>query len=627
MSQNILDLNQSVRVSATEIKTKMTELSASLVSRMDKTNQELHGIRQGMIRVTSTLDEIKEAIYDIKKTIKMPNETEALELSNQARLKIAINNYSDALALTKRAMKKCSTSITVISYRLMTLIESGEDINIADLEILYIEYVNIIDVQLKDSESELPRIHAEILNFVFRTLFVVSRVRSLVIHEQSERLLYIVAGDTRIAKDFLTLPLKNHTEFTLLTQLTTVKDLIWTLIFNVPIKKLASYELIGLYLKKIQENDPLIKNDLIYNTCYLACEKGLFKQLLLRYWNNEDISELDLGIIENCLRCNFSNTMSFSNATFMLANNYIQDKTIEGSPFFMTHIIRVINLLDEDTHKYRNHHDENSKELRDDQERYLSTNDKEHSRRRQAIHRKQAWHDEHMAELNRQEQDLNNSITHHQKAINKIKGKLGYYADEVPSALAAIPAITIGFMMAAGWDKDGFGPLNTFFGVILSIFPGSLAGGASLWLMNVILSIRNSYLESRVNDHSNSIKEAKKRLEQIANDKKLPPAELDQLKQELFTESKKTARETLSERLKKRIAFLERNYQTILTTYYPLKEGEVGSKIDLDTRIKLKKPHNLDFETDFLTKLKARLDELRPDPQLNPEKLKEYLKK
>lgn len=122
--------------------------------KIDETNLHLQSINETIKIGNQILSYIAGKLESIRHLMTIPNEVEALELADQARINFAIGKNDKALEITRKAMELCSTSIPVTAYHVIALASQNNGELFKETKTALKDYANLIAFKLQDKGSD-----------------------------------------------------------------------------------------------------------------------------------------------------------------------------------------------------------------------------------------------------------------------------------------------------------------------------------------------------------------------------------------------------------------------------------------------------------------------------------------
>ncbi len=300
MNYNLLDatssideLNDTTWRSAEMITKSIDDFSDRVVDRLNITNDKLNDIDIQLDIANASLKMISSHLVDLIKMIAKPNETEALELADQARQNIALDKKDRALGATRKALEMSNgTSITVLAYHILTLSLFKDDDSVAELLKSYEDFVNLVSFKISDKQSDKEIITKEVDSVVFPVMSVMGYYyRDLVM--QSTQKMYTALYQVRSRlSNTLRKPLMSKNALGMISHPNFLREMHWSLLLTkyvIPEKQIKYYVNYILYLAN---SNVLIKNELAILATKHFYEEGFLYAVLVDILdgnNNEDI--------------------------------------------------------------------------------------------------------------------------------------------------------------------------------------------------------------------------------------------------------------------------------------------------------------------------------------------------
>lgn len=607
----ITDVDNRVRESADVIASKIDKSADRIIDQFTEINAGLRQSNWILERIATSMQTIEFKLGELIELISKPNEVQAIERANEARINIAIGNFDEALRNTRLGMELCSTSITVTSYHLMTLSLFREGDNKADIEQeiqeTFNNYVKLIDVLLKEHDSENETIRLEILNLVFPTIFAVNMEIDEKIFALTEELLAVLKNGGSISDRVLERPLFHPATEEQLKTASLLAELIWTTILKERILEKADKSLALTFLKKLTDHDVLVKNELVFKTCRYLATSGILTEILTKHWCNQSLTNEEELAIELFTSCDWTNELNLSetglaalelsNSTLMMLYEYVFTSSVHATEqvrdvldAFGKNVSEIIQT------NYIVPFAKHAEELKTCEASYLlaASDKKEHS-----LKKKQTLENDANAKI-RQWKSERSSITQNASRNESLIRTLEQELSDLPDGewTTVIFALITGFTLAALMNSDDFGFGNFIAGIVMTFLPGQWVGLAAQFLVDQIVSATKDDKRTQINNRSASNKELAEKdkyLETLINEKE---TELAQQIAKLNSEFVHEAKEQIVDLLSKSIRDLEKRYEDLLDKFYPPNDV---SRTHLNSKVST--PGKLGLSSGFINNL------------------------
>lgn len=332
VASGINELNDTTWRSAEMITKGIDDFSDRVVDRLNITNYKLNDIDIQLNIANASLKMISSHLSDLIKMIAKPNETEALELADQARQNIALGRKDRALGATRKALDMSNgTSITVLAYHILTLSLFKDDDSITELLKTYEDFVNLVNFKISDKQSDKEIITKEVDSVVFPVMSVMGYYhRDIVMHSTQKLYTALYQVRNRLSST-LRKPLVSQDALEMILHPNFLREIHWSLLLTkyvIPEKQIKYYVNYILYL---ENSNVLIKNELAILVTKHFYEEGFLYAILvdtLDENNNEDIHNTIKIIISILLQ----DVISLDDKTLWTLKLYVEKYNLETNP-------------------------------------------------------------------------------------------------------------------------------------------------------------------------------------------------------------------------------------------------------------------------------------------------------
>lgn len=257
-------LNDSIWATSDNITEAIRASSVNIIDAISTTHDKLDGIDIQLQIVNLSLQNISNQLGDLIKKISKPNETEALELADQARQNIALNKKDRALGATEKALEMSNgTSITVLAYHILTLSLFDDDTSKKKIKENYDDFINLIGFKLTDSQSESEVILQEIYNTAYPVMAVMGYHLDSNVMLSTQKLYSDLSASRGITSHILEKPLVNADTLEMISCPNNFRELHWSVLLNEYILKSNKIEIYIGFILAASQSKVLIKNELM----------------------------------------------------------------------------------------------------------------------------------------------------------------------------------------------------------------------------------------------------------------------------------------------------------------------------------------------------------------------------
>ena len=258
-------LSDIVRFGNENIVKAINQNSEQIIDGLSYLNGTLNQIDNRLEMVNNSLNLISNQLQTLIEKISRPNETQALELADQARINLSLNKKERALKVTKNALELSNgTSITVLAYHILTLSLFDDEESKKELVETYRDYVNLVSFKLSDYQSDEATILQEIENTLYPVMAVIGNnflnSETLLLSQK----LYGALYESRPKTDkILEKPLLSYTTLELINSPNRLRELHWSLLLNEYVTQKNSLNIYIAYINDLAKSKVLIKNELM----------------------------------------------------------------------------------------------------------------------------------------------------------------------------------------------------------------------------------------------------------------------------------------------------------------------------------------------------------------------------
>ncbi len=320
----ISQLNDTFRVSGEMIAEQVRQSGIDIVREIEKTNAKLYSIDNNLLNINNSLQAIGSVLVTLLEKIKRPNEVQAIELADQARINIAIGDIDKSLEVTRKAMELCSTSITANAYHLMTLALFDDEKLRNESREHFKKFVKLVGFKLSEVKMgrEKQSTHSEIYHTIYSTIFALSSTLGGKILDDTQILFSHISKDSELSKIFFIDPLKNNSTLQKTLFPSPVRELIWSIILQQLIVN-KQYNFLVPYILKVTENKIMLKNELIALANEELYSSGLLGKILNKTWQEDTATNEEIDCLN--IFCSFQpqNNFNIDDRNLLLLDRYI----------------------------------------------------------------------------------------------------------------------------------------------------------------------------------------------------------------------------------------------------------------------------------------------------------------
>ena len=324
VAYGISNLEGTFRESINDLSEQVWKSGTDIVEKINITNNSLRTMNDNLLNINGSLQAIGGVLVNILEKIERPNEVQAIELADQARISIAIGEVDEALRVTTKAIELCSTSITANAYHLMTMSLFDEKELREKSRILFNKYVKLIGFKLSDinSEKQKESVHKEIYHTVYSTIFALSGSLGSRITNDVQDLFSHIARDKDFSSMFFAKPILDKATLKETLSPSEIRELTWDVILHQLINT-GQYELLIQYIIKVTDSNILLKNELVALANKEIYKRKILLNLLNETWLEDNATEDEL----KCLNvfCSFQpqENIDLDDKTLLLLDRYV----------------------------------------------------------------------------------------------------------------------------------------------------------------------------------------------------------------------------------------------------------------------------------------------------------------
>ncbi|WP_444995573.1 hypothetical protein [Aliikangiella sp. IMCC44359] len=609
----IAGLEKSMRQSSSEIARQIATSGSNVVDKLEESSRKLHSIDNQLKQTVSALNQISDQLHTIIEKISKPNEVEAIELADQARINLAIGKQDEALRVTRKAIELCGTSVTVTAYHLMTLALFNDEEHQHELKNVYNDFINLIGFLLVDRPATVQFVREEVFYLVYPVVYALCRSLGIEILKDTERLFLNISQDKEIYIRLLKKPLVDEKTEALTLYPTAVRELIWSVILKEGIVKYSGVSLLPIYIYKVEKNSILIKNELLIIANQLLVEMGVLYELLSKEWNNQKLSPIEKDSIDVFLMMQPQENIDYSEKLLLLIDRYIKQGHFlisESFEIIINSAMQKITLNIEQ--QYLNLYYNKCNALDNEEREMLCVLKRKLKEYHEAKAKKEAGLLEKRKEIQHdvftQKQkisDANNYLDHLIRQEKKFK-------KTIPVWVIVFPSILIGFAMAAVLNFDKFGGFNFFVGIIASLSIGRV-------ISKKILDFVHEKRERSAMLARGEIKKVEKdkqeyELKLVSFDMMLKDLDnvLPEFSKDACQQLVNMTRNDIMKKTNQHVDKLENQYNELIDCYYPAQHDIQKVISDFNPLIHDKLPEKLCLSNFFIKELKMILSEVLP---------------
>ena len=276
VASGIDELSDVVRYGNESIVEAINQSSEQIVNGLLNLDRSLSQIDYRIQMVNSSLNIISNQLQTLIEKISKPNETEALELADQARINLSLNKKERALKVTKNALELSNgTSIIVLAYHILTLSLFDDEESKKELAEAYDDYVNLVSFKLTDKQSDETTVLQEVDSTLYPVMATVGYNLSDNIMLLTQKL-YTALYENRAKTDnTLKKPLFSSVALEMITHPNRLRELHWSLLLNEYVIKKQSLKDYIAYIVALAKSKVLIKNELMILAVKNFYQEGL----------------------------------------------------------------------------------------------------------------------------------------------------------------------------------------------------------------------------------------------------------------------------------------------------------------------------------------------------------------
>lgn len=197
------------------------------------TNVRLDNIHSTIKVSNQILSYIAGKLESIRHLMTIPNEVEALELADQARINFAIGKNDKALEITRKAMELCSTSIPVTAYHVIALASQNNGELFKETKTALKDYANLIAFKLQDKGSDEKLALLDTINMTYPVLHAVSKRYGAAMLDSAKDIYKSISVNKKAACGFVERGLIDDECAAMINAPTIFRELHWSTTLNV----------------------------------------------------------------------------------------------------------------------------------------------------------------------------------------------------------------------------------------------------------------------------------------------------------------------------------------------------------------------------------------------------------
>lgn len=151
----------------------------------------------------SLLSFVAGKLDEIRHLMTIPNEVQALELADQARIKLALGENKKALEITEKAMNLCSTSIPVTAYHIIALASQHENTFFEMTKMSVDSYAKLVSFKLQDGRSNEELAILDASTMTYPVLYATGKRYGVNIYEEIKKIYEAISVNNKAACNFI----------------------------------------------------------------------------------------------------------------------------------------------------------------------------------------------------------------------------------------------------------------------------------------------------------------------------------------------------------------------------------------------------------------------------------------
>lgn len=151
----------------------------------------------------SLLSFVAGKLDEIRHLMTIPNEVQALELADQARIKLALGENKKALEITEKAMNLCSTSIPVTAYHIIALASQHENTFFEMTKMSVDSFAKLVSFKLQDGRSNEELAILDASTMTYPVLYATGKRYGVNIYEEIKKIYEAISVNNKAACNFI----------------------------------------------------------------------------------------------------------------------------------------------------------------------------------------------------------------------------------------------------------------------------------------------------------------------------------------------------------------------------------------------------------------------------------------
>ena len=512
IDKSIGGLHRAVERSGYQISQAIQDASSMLSDRIDQTNRILQA---QLTLVNSSLQIISGQLTQLIGMISRPNETESLELADQARQNISLGKKERALDITSRAMELSGgTSITVLAYHILTLSLFKDKVDA--LLTSYEDYADLIVFKLSDERTDKSVVVKELETTLYSVIAVTGyRYRHRV--EATTLKIYSAldqAGD--LTFPLLGFPLASPEIRQLISFKNFLREIHWSLLLTQYVIPKNDSNAYLDYFRYLTESGTLIENELLVMGIKHFEKSGLMYQVMAECLTS-DCNQQTLDALQIIFAMLPQDGIPLDDYSLWLIHELVRTRSIKINETLQKQIDPVEQKFHKDLDSYKAIWDQHQTLLQEKEQVGLETLEKFAIK----LNQEREEFDRESSE-ERLREKLNKNIKLEKQRLKD----LDHYEDEESAALWAAVGFFATFIIGYGLYLIGieFSVLEHWFGAIFVFIVLIFVAGGIGWLLERIVKANHAILANGAIKTINTIRDENPelvgKLEAIAEKKK-----------------------------------------------------------------------------------------------------------
>ncbi len=227
------NVSDAVNISGDKIAEQIGIQTIELGYLLKDTNRNLDNINQAIQVSNAMLSFIAGTLDEIRRLITIPNEVEALELADQARISFALGKNDKALEITRKAMALCSTSIPVTAYHIIALASQVDGDYFDETKTILNDYAKLMEFKLQDKGTDEKAAILDSTTMTYPVLHSISNRYGAAILESAKEIYKSISVSKKAACGFVERGLVDDECAVMINAPTIVRELHWSTSLNV----------------------------------------------------------------------------------------------------------------------------------------------------------------------------------------------------------------------------------------------------------------------------------------------------------------------------------------------------------------------------------------------------------